>query len=38
MLGDFVEIVDNRGKTPPLSDVKTEYPIIDVRALSENQE
>ena len=34
MLGDFVEIVDNRGKTPPLSDVKTEYPIIDVRALS----
>jgi type I restriction enzyme S subunit len=34
MLGDFVEVVDNRGKTPPLSDVKTEYPIIDVRALS----
>lgn len=26
--------IDNRGKTPPLETVPTEYPIIDVRALS----
>lgn len=35
-LGDLVESVDNRGKTPPLSDEPTSYPIIDVRALSGN--
>lgn len=33
-LGDLVESVDNRGKTPPLSDKPTPYPIIDVKALS----
>lgn len=33
-LGELVTSVDNRGKTPPLSNEKTEYPIIDVRALS----
>lgn len=33
-LGEIVEVIDNRGKTPPLSDKKTEYPIIDVRALN----
>ena len=33
-LGDLIESVDNRGKTPPLSDEPTDYPIIDVRALS----
>lgn len=33
-LGDLVERVDNRGKTPPLSDKPTSYPIIDVKALS----
>lgn len=33
-LGDLVESVDNRGKTPPLSDEPTAYPVIDVRALS----
>ncbi|WP_276885207.1 restriction endonuclease subunit S [Allobaculum stercoricanis] len=33
-LGDLVESVDNRGKTPPLSDNPTSYPIIDVKALS----
>ena len=33
-LGDLVESVDNRGKTPPLSDKPTSYPIIDVKALS----
>ena len=35
-LGDLIESVDNRGKTPPLSDESTPYPIIDVRALSGN--
>lgn len=35
-LGDLVESVDNRGKTPPLSDKPTLYPIIDVKALSGN--
>lgn len=33
-LGDLVESVDNRGKTPPLSDKPTSHPIIDVKALS----
>lgn len=33
-LGDLVESVDNRGKTPALSDKPTSYPIIDVKALS----
>ena len=33
-LGDLIESVDNRGKTPPLSAKPTAYPIIDVRALS----
>ena len=35
-LVDLIESVDNRGKTPPLSDEPTDYPIIDVRALSGN--
>ena len=35
-LGDLIESVDNRGKTPPLSGEPTDYPIIDVRALSGN--
>lgn len=35
-LGDLIESIDNRGKTPPLSDQPTSYPIIDVRALSGN--
>lgn len=33
-LGEIIESIDNRGKTPPLSDIPTEYPIIDVKALS----
>lgn len=33
-LGDMIESIDNRGKTPPLESTPTEYPIIDVRALS----
>lgn len=36
ILNDLVVIVDNRGKTPPLSTKPTDYPIIDVRALSGN--
>ncbi|MCJ0564095.1 restriction endonuclease subunit S [Enterococcus cecorum] len=35
-LGDLIESIDNRGKTPPLSDKPTSYPIIDVKALSSN--
>lgn len=35
-LGDLIDSVDNRGKTPPLSGEPTSYPIIDVRALSGN--
>lgn len=33
-LGEIVDIIDNRGKTPPLSNEKTNYPIIDVKALN----
>lgn len=33
-LGDLVDCIDNRGKTPALSIVKTDFPIIDVKALS----
>ena len=35
-LGSLIEIIDNRGKTPPLSNEKTIYPIIDVKSLSGN--
>lgn len=35
-LKELVQNVDNRGKTPPCTTVKTLYPIIDVRALSGN--
>ena len=34
-LGDLIESVDNRGKTPPLSDEPTDYPIIDHRNYQE---
>lgn len=34
ILGDLVKSIDNRGKTPPLSSEPTNYPILDVRALS----
>lgn len=33
-LYELVENIDNRGKTPPLSTEETDYPIIDVKALS----
>lgn len=35
-LSDIVQVIDNRGKTPPISDKQTPFPIIDVRALSGN--
>jgi len=34
-LGDLVEIIDNRGKTPPWQQEETEYPLIEVNALGE---
>lgn len=33
-LGELIDVIDNRGKTPPLSKDKTNFPIIDVKALS----
>lgn len=33
MLGDLINVIDNRGKTPPLTTDTIEYPIIDVGAL-----
>lgn len=35
-LSELVQNIDNRGKTPPLSPKKTDFPIIDVKALSGN--
>lgn len=35
-LGELIEIIDNRGKTPPLASDITVHPIIDVKALSGN--
>ncbi|MFY4808567.1 restriction endonuclease subunit S [Aliarcobacter butzleri] len=34
ILGDYIDIIDNRGKTPPFLVDETEYPIIEVNALS----
>jgi type I restriction enzyme S subunit len=36
-LGDLVQSIDNRGKTPPFAPTPTDYPIIDVKALSGSQ-
>jgi len=33
-LKKYVEVIDNRGKTPPFSDIKTDYPIVEVKSLS----
>lgn len=33
MLGDLINVIDNRGKTPPLTTDTIEYPIIDVGVL-----
>jgi len=30
----YVDVIDNRGKTPPFSDIKTDYPIVEVKSLS----
>ncbi len=35
-LKSIVDVVDNRGKTPPLEKEKTDFPIIDVKTLSGN--
>ena len=32
-IGDFVSVIDNRGKTPPYIENPTIYPIIEVNAL-----
>ncbi len=36
-LGNYVDVVDNRGKTPPYINDVTEYPIIEVNALTGNE-
>ena len=36
-LGSLVQSIDNRGKTPPLAPQPTDYPVIDVKALSGSQ-
>ena len=36
-LGDYVDVIDNRGKTPPYINNVTEYPIIEVNALTGNE-
>ncbi len=33
---NFVDVIDNRGKTPPFSDIKTDFPIVEVKSLSNN--
>lgn len=33
-LGKLVDVIDNRGKTPPFSIVRTDYPIIEVKSLA----
>ena len=33
-LGDIVEIIDNRGKTPPSKSERNQFPILDVGALN----
>jgi len=36
-LGNLIDVViDNRGKTPPTAEFKTEYPLIEVNALNSN--
>jgi len=34
-LGEFVTVTDNRGKTPPYQEVPTDYPLIEVNALTD---
>jgi type I restriction enzyme S subunit len=35
-LGEFVSVVDNRGKTPPYREEYTPYPVIEVNALGKS--
>ncbi|TCI25384.1 restriction endonuclease subunit S [Exiguobacterium sp. SH5S4] len=35
-LGNTVNVIDNRGKTPPLTEETFKFPIIDVKALAGN--
>ena len=35
-LKDIVEVIDNRGKTPQLSKIKTSHPIIEVAHIAKN--
>ena len=36
-LGDIVEIIDNRGKTPPSKSERNQFPILDVGALNSSE-
>lgn len=33
-LGNYITVVDNRGKTPPISQALTEYPLIEANSLN----
>lgn len=33
-IGELVKVIDNRGKTPPYSDIPSAYPLIEVNALT----
>lgn len=35
-IGELVKVIDNRGKTPPYSDLPSAYPLIEVNALTGN--
>jgi len=35
-IGDLVKVIDNRGKTPPYTDIPSAYPLIEVNALTGN--
>lgn len=35
-IGDLVKVIDNRGKTPPYTDIPSTYPLIEVNALTGN--
>lgn len=36
-IGELVKVIDNRGKTPPYSDIPSAYPLIEVNALTGNK-
>lgn len=36
-LGELIDVIDNRGKTPPLTTETSDFPIIDVGALRGNE-